>query len=87
MTKITKKVAAKVVAAKDKAVDAKRTLKFSLFHAFDGLLIIWAVAIVSFISLQVFTPENFKTPSVGLWSTISLIISSLFIVIHSRFKK
>ena len=72
---------------KRKALTAKNITKEALYRAFEGILTLWALSLVSFIAYRVVTPENFAKPSAGLWSVVTLLITSLFVIIHSRFKK
>ena len=72
---------------KNKLTKAEQKVKIALFDAFRGIVIIWALVLVSYISIQAFTPESFAKPTAGLWSTAGIILSGLFVAIHSLFKK
>lgn len=72
---------------KNKLAKAETSVKNALYDAFRGIVIIWSLLLVSYISMQAFTPESFAKPTAGLWSTAGLVITGLFVAIHSLFKK
>ena len=72
---------------KNKVVKAKNAVKFSLYKAFDGILIIWALSVITYFAWMIIKPENIAQADAGFWSFVTLMITSLFVIIHSRFKK
>lgn len=72
---------------KRKLTNAETTVKDALYDAFRGIVIIWCLLLVTYFCVKAFTPESFATPTAGLWSTAGIILSGLFVAIHSLFKK
>lgn len=71
----------------NKAAKAKSWTKEALYEAFDGILIIWALSVVTYLVFRIIKPEYIAHADAGFWSFVTLMITSLFVIIHSRFKK
>ena len=56
-------------------------------RAMGWLIIIWALSTVSFFAWRIITPEVVTSGDAGFWGFVTMVISSLFVIIHSRFKK
>lgn len=72
---------------KNKVKEVKNAVKFSLYQAFDGILIIWALSVVTFLAFRIIKPEYIANADAGFWSFVTLMVTSLFVILHSRFKK
>lgn len=80
MTELKNKIQAK-------ASKAKQAVRVSIYQAFDGILIIWALSVITYFAWAIIKPEYIAQADAGFWSFVTLMITSLFVIIHSRFKK
>ena len=69
------------------AKKAKSAVRFSLYEAFDGILIIVAISFTMGITTWIVKDTNINAASAGFWSLITLVVTSMFVIVHSRFKK
>lgn len=90
MTELEKK-AAKVKEAVKKTAEAFKCVHKITWHDIDkamsGIIMIWAISTVSFFAWRIITPDVISNADAGFWGFVTLMITSLFVIIHSRFKK
>lgn len=80
MTKLTQTVV-------EKAVDAKDAVKFSLYDAFEGILTICIISFIMWVTAVIVIDTDVQVASGSFWSTIALVVSSLFAFLKSMKNK
>jgi len=72
---------------KDKIKKANRITWAAIEKALNGIILIWALSTTTFFMWRIVTPDVINNATAGFWGFVTLMVTSLFVIIHSRFKK